>query len=513
MIKILLINPYSTHKRDSREYPAEPLGLLSLTTYLNREIKDKSFEIQTTILDAQLEGPEACTKTDRGFRSGMTDEEIKSFLEAYNPDLVGITNNFTNLTNDVLDLSKTVKQTCPNCCLILGGAHATIDHKNLIKLDEIDAVVRSEGEVTFKEVVFTLYNKTGFENVAGLTWKMQGQIHVNSNRPLIEDINALPIPDRSLIPYKKYLAHSVYISTMNKPVASIFSARGCPFHCIFCSTQKVWGNKWRARSPEKMLEEVEYLIGTYGVHEMAFEDDQFMGDKERIKNFCKLVIDRKLKITFMAAAGISPGLLNREMLELMKKAGFYRICFSIDVGTPAMQRYVRKPVKLEEMRNLVKKANSLGFWTYATFVVGFPNENVDDIKQTIKYAYNLRLDYVVFYLAQPHLGSELYNIYLKEGLIDEEIVQSYHPMNESLFGTKYMSALELEAIRNSAARNYFKHHLKHFRNPIYTIQEFLPKISSYRKLVYSIRLLLQLSGLSQDKSSASLLMNKGVKTK
>jgi len=141
----------------------------------------------------------------------------------------------------------------------------------------------------------------------------------------------------------------------------------------------------------------------------------------------------------------------------MQKAGYYRVCFSIDVGTHAAQLYVRKPVKLERMRALVKKANSIGLWTYATFVIGFPNETFEDIHQTVAYAYSLRLDGVIFYIAQPHLGSELYDVYLKESLIDERtagVIQSHHSPAESLFGTKHVSAAELEALRNSAARGY-----------------------------------------------------------
>jgi radical SAM superfamily enzyme YgiQ (UPF0313 family) len=285
---------------------------------------------------------------------------------------------------------------------------------------------------------------------------------------------------------------------MNQPIATIFTARGCPFRCIFCSTQKVWGNEWRARNPEKILEEIEYLMGTYSVKEVSFEDDQFIGDRNRVKNLCRLIIQRKLNITFIVPPGISPALLDEETLDLMQKAGFYRICFSIDVGTPAAQRYVRKPIKLERMRALIRRANSNGLWTYATFVIGFLNETVEDIHQTIAYAYSLRLDGVIFYIAQPHLGSELYDVYLKEGLIDEKIIQSHHSFDwgESLFGTKHISAAEMEALRNSAARGYFKCHLQHFLNPVYVIREFLPKISSPRKLAYFARLLFHIRDYS-----------------
>lgn len=488
MLKILLIVPYVTQQEDKREYPAEPLGLLSLVTYLNREIKGKALDIQTKILDAELNGPEKSVKTERGYRSGMTDSEISDYLESYNPDLVGISNNYTNLTSDVLELSKIVKKVCPKCCLILGGAHATIDHQNLIKLQEIDAVVRSEGEETFKELVFALYSNSGFEKIDGLTWKRKGVIQVNTDRRLIEDVNTLPIPDRSLIPYEEYLSHPLYIRTKNNPVATIFSSRGCPFRCVFCSTQRVWRNKWRPRTAEKIIEEIEYLVNIYGVKEIAFVEDQFVGNRERVKKLCRMLIKRRVHVSLIVPSGLSPALLDEETLCLMAQAGFYRVCLSIDAGSPSAKAYIKKPVNLEKMRSIVKKANSLGLWTYATFVIGFPEETRRDINDVITYANSLHLDFEIFYLAQPHLGSDLYDIYKKNGFLNEKNAQNYHTLGESLFGTKYLSAKELSEIRNQAASMYTKFHLRHFLNPKYIIQEVIPKMASPSKFAYFIHL-------------------------
>jgi len=495
MFKILLFNPYCTHKTNNRTYPTEPLGLLSLATYFIREIKNTSYTIEVKIVDAQLEGSDTCIKTDRGYRSGLSDVKIQNILKEYQSNLVGITNNYTSLVHDVLELSKLIKKTCPDSMVVLGGAHATIDHRNLIKLEEIDAVVRSEGEETFKEMIFSLCNNSGPKRVLGLTYKNGGKIFVSEDRPLIEDINILPIPDRSLVAYEKYLkkSSSIFYNTMNKPVAILFTARGCFFQCIFCSTHKVWGNKWRARNPKKMLEEVEYLKDTYGVREFAFEDDQLMGDKNRIKIFCKLIIEKKLDISFIAPAGISPALIDEETMSLMQQAGFYRLCFSIDVGTKSAQSYVKKPVQLEKMRDIVKQANLKGLWTYATFVIGFPEEKIKNIRETIKFAYGLKLDFLIFYLAQPHLGSELYDIYLKSGLIKEENVYEYHRMDESLFGTKYISSAKLEALGLSAASGYLKYHVRHFLNPVYVICEFIPKIWGLKKFTYFVKLILSMA--------------------
>jgi len=517
MYKILLLYPYFTQKTNQRVYSVEPLGLLSIATYFKREVNKNSYRIEIKIIDAQLDGSEKCIKVKRGYRSGLSNQEIENLLTKYQPNLVGITNNYTNLVHDVLELSRLIKKTCPSSMIVLGGAHATIDHHNLIKSKQIDAVARSEGEETFKEMVLSLYDNLGLERVLGLTYKKDGKIFINEDRPLIEDINTLPIPDRSLVNYQKYLEKSlnVFYNTMNRPVATLFTTRGCFFQCIFCSSHKVWRNKWRPRSAENMFKEVEYLKSTYGVGEIAFEDDQLMGNKDRIKKFCRLIIKKKLNMSFIAPAGISPALIDEETMTLMQRAGFYRLCFSIDVGTKSTQAYVKKPVQLEKMRDLVKQANSKGIWTYATFVLGFPDEKIKDIKETIEFAYSLKLDFLIFYLAQPHLGSELYDIYLKSGLIKEGNVSEHKRMNQSLFGTKYISSAKLEVLGSSAEQGYLKYHLRHFLNPAYILYEFTPKIFGLKKLAYFSKLVLSMVKIKKPKrnKAKNLVMRNILKEK
>lgn len=485
-MKILLISPYKTSSENKREYSLEPLGLLSLATYIKSEASN---EIQIKILDAQIEGKEHCIKTKRGYRSGLEDFEIENVLKEFKPNVVGISNSYTSHTKDVLEITKLVKKT-HDCILIIGGAHATIAHKEIIKLKEIDLVVRGEGEETFKEVISALNKKSSLDKVKGITFKKNNQIKVNPDRPAL-DINTLPIPDRSLINYKKYLERTseTYFYTLNKPVGTIFTSRGCPFRCIFCSTQKVWTNKWRGRNAENVIKEIEYLHNKFGVKEISFMDDQFMGSKKRIIEICNLLIEKKLDISLIVPAGISPSLIDFSTLKLMKKAGFYRICFSIDVGTNTSRNFVRKPLNLQNMGALVKRANSLGMWTYATFVIGFPEEKKEDILATIRYAYNLKLDFVRFYIVQPHLGSDLYDLYLKQGIINKNIIEDHHTLYEAIFGTKYLSAKELEELRNQAEAGYIKFHIKHFFNPLYLFYEFLQKLYPPKKLFYFLGLL------------------------
>ncbi len=488
-MKVLLVFPYKIAKFEHRLHPVEPLGILSVATYIKQEMKDQDVDVR--ILDALFQGPATCTETELGFRVGMLDEEIVKYLRDFEPDLVGISNSYTFNTHEVLALAALIKTTLPDCKVILGGAHATIDHDNLIKDPNIDLVVRGEGEIIMKNVITAMQTGSDFSDVKGATYKNADGVQVNEDAPLIPDIDVLPIPDRTLVPYRDYLALTSkhYFQTKNSPVGTIFTSRGCPYKCIFCSTQKVWRNKWRPRSPEKMFEEVELLVNEYGVKEIAFQDDQLIGNKERIKEFCRLIIKSSINITFIAPPGISPALIDVETIDLMQQAGFYRLCFSVDVGTEKARKYVKKPVKLETIREMIKSANSRGLWTYGPFVIGFPFETVEDIKQTIKFAYSLKLDFVIFYIALPHMGSEFYDIYEEAGKINPDTLYDEHLIDEALFGTDHISPEDLEAIRNKAAKRYLFFHLLHFLNPVYVIQEFLPKIATRERFMYFLTLL------------------------
>jgi len=214
-----------------------------------------------------------------------------------------------------------------------------------------------------------------------------------------------------------------------------------------------------------------------------------MGSKKRIIGLCKLIIKHKLGMSFLVPPGLSPALLDKTTIDYLKKAGFYRICFSIDVGTKKSALYVRKPVNLDKVRDLIAYANHSGFWTYGFFVIGFPYEKIEDLRETKRYAYDLKMDFIRFYIAQPHLGSDLYDEYLKNGMISER-VNKYRRMFDSLFGTKFISAKKLSKLREDFENDYLQFHLRYHLTSIkYLINEFIPKIFSVKKSFYFMRLL------------------------
>ena len=501
-MKVLLINPWLTLRENVRLYPVEPLGLLYLATYSNKKIKENKIDIEIKILDTQLEGEGEPIKVKSGFRSGMNNESFKHFLNAWRPEVVGITNKFTTHTNDILEIAEIVKELFPRSTVIVGGVNATLAHRELINNPNIDIVVRNEGEDTFWQILDCIYTKKPFYNIVGTTAKNEkGEPIINSNRAFINNLDEIPIPDRGLINYERYINNNrLYFTTKNNPIGTIISSRGCVFDCVFCSTKAMWQQKWRARSPKNVVDEIEYLTNTYKVREIAFQDDQFLFDNQRVIDICQELRRRKIKISFIVPSGITPSLLKKDTIDEMTSSGFYRVALSIDSGTEKSRSIVNKPLLLKEMRSLVKYLNKKGLWTYATFVIGFPEETKEDIQVAIDFAYSLKVDFLRFYIAQPYPGSRLYDIYIKRGFIKESRMEELWD-NSSIYdtarGTDFVSGEELVQLRKSAEKAYLKIKFMEMFNLKYVFREFIPKINSWGKFNYFLRLLGQLGQLDK----------------
>lgn len=473
-MRILLVSPYFA-SRTSRErgWPSEPLGLLYLATVLHERSLANNLGLNVKILNCMLEGSEETFATPDGWRSGQSDSEYQASIEEFNPQLVGISCNYTFGALNTYRLASLTKKACPSAAVIIGGAHATLEPESVLRQPGVDCVVVGEGERAIVELVALMLNGDPLPQI--------------KTSPPIEDLDSVPIPSRSFIDYSRYLAVGSYFATKQSPVGTVFTSRGCMFRCAFCSTQVAWGNHWRGRSALNMMDEVLYLRDEYGVKEIAFQDDQLLGSVSRMEEFCALATDKKIGMTFIAPPGLSPGRMNHNLLRLMRDAGFYRLCFSVDVGNEKAAKWVKKPVKLNKMRSLVRKANTLGLWTYGTFVIGFPTETKADILETVRYAYGLGLDFLRFYIAQPHAGTTLHAWYIEHGLLPDSR-DGDHSILEAQGDLPNITARDLEAIRNKAEVGYLRYYLIRCLNPV-RWSELLPKVLGMAKVKYFLKLL------------------------
>nr|VFK66171.1 MAG: Radical SAM superfamily enzyme YgiQ, UPF0313 family [Candidatus Kentron sp. UNK]VFK70965.1 MAG: Radical SAM superfamily enzyme YgiQ, UPF0313 family [Candidatus Kentron sp. UNK] len=487
-MNIILVHPYI--RAMEKTFLSEPLGLVCLATHAEKVFKEK---VRISILDLYAMGARSPVKNGDYYYLGVHDEAvIAEELAKLQPDLVGITCNFTAYVDDSLDVANIVKHHFPDVPIVMGGAHPTIEAaETLRQCLSVDYVVRGEGEIIFENLIRYLLGEIAIESINGLTYRKDGEIVFNLKMDLIKDIDTLPIPDRKYIDQRayKYFNKQTVWYVRKQPVATIMTSRGCPYKCVFCSTKVVWERNWRPRSLELVFQEIEMLHREYGFREIVINDDQFMLKKSRTHAFCDYFIEKNYDLCFSVDAGISIWLVDADLMKKMRKAGFYALRFPIDSGCEKTLDYIRKPVKLDKASALIDEACRLGFWTSSNIIVGFPHETREEVNESIGYIYNSVLDFTSFIIAKPQAGSEMYEDFKKEGLLEKAVVQG-SDFYRSDYDTLHFTARELNDIVNNASSKWFMHKVKFFINPINFYRYFLPKLKSIEDVRYLFSVLL-----------------------
>jgi anaerobic magnesium-protoporphyrin IX monomethyl ester cyclase len=504
LAKILLFNQYYSSKRESPEFIASPLplNLLYLASYLNSRGMDCRicelgiFNYADAIID------------DTGkIRCGISDEKIVGIIKRESPRIIGIGCVYTQHFWDIPPIARLIKKTDPSIKVVLGGNHATIFAKDILKEPSFDYVVRGEGEITFYELCGNiLAGGPAPEGMPGVSFRRDnGEIAGNPDRPLMHNLDELPMPDYSLVQIEKYATpvhRSPYV--MRFPIVGIMTSRGCPGRCVFCTVKAVWGRTWRARSSGKTVEEIELLVKKYGIREISFLDDSVSVNKRRWREICEEIIKRKLDIKWTTPNGIAFWTLDNDLLQLMKRAGCYRITFGIESGNAETKKFIGKPYPLAQAKALIDYANRIGMWTICTNIIGFPYETKEAIEDTINFAKASGTDFATFYLLAPHLTSDVYTFFKKEGLLDYDTVftdnwmdsDKFQKMFESLyvggFATKYLTAEALKKMQLKAYRSFILHRtLAYILNPLIILR----KIRSLEDLKYVLKLLFTGAGI------------------
>ncbi len=474
-MKVLLIRPTFTGrlpKKQTRPDLYEPLGL----AYLAAAAREAGHE--PVVLDCMAEGWWVRREDGDLVRVGMPDEEIAARLHDEAPDLVGITCQFTGFDRDTLRIAALVKATLGDVPVVVGGPDASERSEALIEDPNIDLIVRSEGESVLTALLARLEaDKALPEDLPGTTSKAA----VNPLADLIEDLDGLPLPARDLLPMDVYLEDQRPLMPFAKrwPIGFLISSRGCPYDCVFCSTKRFW-RTWRPRAPERVVDEIEYMVETFGVREIAFQDDSFLAQPKRVMALCEDLIQQDIDVTWTVPPGLSIWRVNEELLEAMRASGFYRACFPIESGDPEILRFIRKKVDLDRVLETVELCHRLGIWTYGNFIIGFPEETPESVEKTAQFAVDSGLDMISLYIAQPYAGSDLYKVYKSLGLLDVPHAEA-STIFHTAYHTKHFTADELNAkrqeiywrfIRKRVARCFTPKGIGEIRRKMATAEDF-----------------------------------------
>ncbi len=399
-MNVLLINPLRKNEiignnpsiiEEERGYNP-PLGLLYIAGYLEKYAKHN-----ITVIDSQVE------KLDYS--------SLESRVRSIRPDIVGI----TAMTMTMIDVIKTVdivKSLDSNIKVILGGPHVHLFPEETIDLKGVDFLVLGEGEVTFKELLDSVNDKSRLRDIPGLVFKDNGKIINTGVRPLIKNIDEVPFPARHMVSYKKYTS----LLSKGNIVTTIFTSRGCPYKCTFCDRPHL-GKMFRARSPENVVQELEECV-KMGIDNFLFYDDTFSVNKKRVIDICKEIIKRKLNIDWDIRTRVDN--VNEEMLRLMKKAGCNGIHYGIETGSEKILKVLDKGITIEQANRIFELTRKYRIPTLAYFMIGNPTETIDDINTTFKVMKMLKPDYVHLTILTPFPGTKIYFDGLKSGIIKKD---------------------------------------------------------------------------------------------
>lgn len=453
--KILLIDPPVTRPKDFSHEKCRvsvfvPLGL----AYIAAVLEPAGYSV--TILDALLRGIERGEQAygvDR-FRYGSTDAEIEDVIRKNKPDVVGISCLFSNKDFDLRNVARLVKKVLPKCPVIAGGVHPTAIPEILLTEERsIDYIVLGEGEYTLKELLKALESGDPVSTVDGIAYRDDhGQINLNPKKTFIQDLDELPFPARHLLDMDAYDRHSsAHSGFKQKPYASLISSRGCPAKCTFCSIELLWGKVPRYRSAENILAEIDFLRKQYGIKEIHFEDDNLTSNKKRALKIFKGMVDRRYSLSWTVPSGLAIYSLDDELLEKMAESGCYSISLAIESGDQkVLDTLMHKPIRLEKAKPLVDKARSLGMKSKGFFILGFPGETKQTMRKTIAFAKTLKLDWSLFFMATPLVGTKMYQIckdkhYLKDEAVD--FARSFYVGN---IKTESFDTEDIEKLRDEA---------------------------------------------------------------
>jgi len=436
MTKILFINPplltleLYDPKNPNLKLPnlTAPYGILSLISYINKD--SKKYEAQIIDCNKIILDNIKSLKSETEFNSNLI-EQIKSCITAFKPQYIGISALFDTSRSHLPYIIAAIKESSPQCKIIVGGGLATNSYKQLLtELPEINALCYGEGEIPLKK----LLDDEGAKDPSQLSsaWITPKSIKDNiiPQPDFVENLDEIPIVDFNYIDFKRYNNRSPLLTdtfgTKNTKIElSIHTSRGCPFNCVFCSNGKIHGKKIRSMSTEKVRDTIKHYVNDYHMNVLLIEDDNFLANRKRALEILKIIKDFNLKVDF--PNGIAVYGINDDISQAFYETGVRVVPLAIESGSDyVLQQIINKPLRSEQIYNAVKSLKKVNIRAHAFIVIGLPGELDEHRKETRDMLIKCKIDWAYIFIAVPIAGSRLYEICERKGYFINKNYDNYN---------------------------------------------------------------------------------------
>jgi len=403
----LLRPPYAVFAKGFEKRIGLPLGLCSIAAVLEQN------GVRPTLFDAA-----AYDDSRDPLLWGASWDRIERAVREAGPDIVGITNQFSQQKSLALEAARRIKALDPGIRVIIGGPTASARPGDFLGSGLFDLAVVGEGEETILDILRFTQGRAALNEIPGLAWTDRGKLRINPPKR-IENLDALPFPAYHLLDLERYFDLSRRglgtrpADPFERPLRdmSLITSRGCPYNCVFCSIHASMGKRWRANSPEYVLRHVEHLVKAFRVELVHFEDDNFTFNRRRVQAILKGLAP--LNVEWDTPNGIRADTLDRETLVLMKQSRVKEIRVALESGSQrVLDEVIGKRLDLARAVRVCRECHELGLPVSSFYVIGLPGETRREIDLTLDLAFRLMSAYGVsphVSIANPLEGTPLFD--------------------------------------------------------------------------------------------------------
>jgi radical SAM superfamily enzyme YgiQ (UPF0313 family) len=417
-------------------------------------VADRGYSVRILDSEAEQLGPEAVAQAVVDSGAGL----VGMVVFGHQPSAS------TQQMTSASETCRAIKRVHPEQEIIVLGGHVSALPERTLREEAVDYACNGEGPVTVHQLLMARAAGRSLHEVQGLVWWSDGEIANNSPAPLIKDLDAdLHGNVWELLPMEKYRAHNWQCFGdlgSRQPYASIYTSLGCPFKCSFCCINAPFGtNRYRMRSPEAVVSEIDLLYSKYGVKTIKIIDEMFVLNDAHVVGICEELSRKPYASELNIWAYARVDTVKPERLALLRSAGIRWLALGIESGSEHVRDGAEKSFDERDIADIVKAIQAADINVIGNFIFGLPDDDMDTMRQTLNLAKTLNCEFANFYSAMAYPGSPLYTSAVEQGWKLPEAWSGFsqHSLDCTPLPTGKISAAEVLRFRDDAFHEYFSY--------------------------------------------------------